>query len=79
MLLLKTILGLRPNWPPVRRTCALEGMLEYWNNGKMGFGILQCWAIGSVRFDNQIKLTKSFQKPIFHHSAIPLFHYRDIN
>jgi hypothetical protein len=31
------------------------GMLEYWNIGKMGFGILRCWVNGKFRFDDEIK------------------------
>ena len=27
------------------------GMLEYWNIGIVGFGILQCWVNGNTRLD----------------------------
>jgi hypothetical protein len=30
-------------------------MLEYWNIGKMGFGILEFWVNGKIRFDDEIK------------------------
>jgi hypothetical protein len=29
------------NWPPACRAYAPEGMLEYWNDGKMGFEIMK--------------------------------------
>jgi hypothetical protein len=30
-------------------------MLEYWNIGKMGFGILECWVNVKIRFEDEIK------------------------
>jgi hypothetical protein len=29
-------------------------MLEYWNIGKMGFEILECWINGKIRLDDEI-------------------------
>ena len=43
------------NWPPARRAYAPEGMLEYWNNGVMGPGIMQYWVNGNIRVDDKIK------------------------
>ena len=31
----------RSNWPPARTAYAPEGMMECWNNGTMGSGIMQ--------------------------------------
>jgi len=50
------------------------GMLEYWNIGKMGFGILECWANGIIVLTIKQKLIISFKKltiPSFHYSIIP--------
>jgi hypothetical protein len=43
-------------------------MLEYWNIGKMGFGILKCWVNGKNRLDDKIKTDNILKKPLFHHS-----------
>ena len=37
------------------RGIAPIGKLEYWNIGKMGFRILECWVNGKIRFDDEIK------------------------
>jgi hypothetical protein len=30
-------------------------MLEYWNSGIMGPGIMECWVKGKIRFDEIFK------------------------
>jgi hypothetical protein len=42
--------------PPLTqvRGFAPIGMLECWNFGKMGFGILSCWVNGNNRLDDRI-------------------------
>jgi len=45
-------------------------MVEYWNIGKMGFGILKCWVYGIIVFTIKLKWVKSFKIP-----TIPSFHY----
>jgi len=32
------------------------GMMEWWNNGTMGFGIMQCWVNGKIYVEDKIKL-----------------------
>jgi hypothetical protein len=51
-------------------------MMEQWNSGAMGSGIMQCWinrpATGGI--DDKFKWLLSFFKtniPAFHHSIIP--------
>jgi len=49
-------------------------MLECWNIGKMGFGILSCWVNGNNRFGDKIKMDNILLKttiPSFHYSIIP--------
>ncbi len=55
-------------------------MLEYWNDGIMGFGQMEYWDIDNVPLDSEVDKEVSF--PIvstFHHSSIALFHVRGIN
>jgi len=52
------------------------GMLEFWNSGIMGSGIMQCWINGPAagRIDDRIKMVNILFKtniPSFHHSIIP--------
>jgi hypothetical protein len=54
-------------------------MLEFWNTGKMGFGIMGEWFIGKTHFDyGNKKPTESLQLnqysifPSFHHSMFPI-------
>jgi hypothetical protein len=44
--------------------------LEYWNIGKIGFGILECWANGIIVLAIKQKWIISFKIP-----TIPSFHY----
>jgi len=47
-------------------------MLECWNNGKMGFGIMGQWFIGKIHFDHKNK--KSIESlQINQYSIIPFF------
>jgi hypothetical protein len=67
-------LGLGPNWPPARRAYALEGMVECWNIGILGLGILSYWLNGNIRLDLNVRTDKILQKPIippFHYSIVP--------
>jgi hypothetical protein len=50
------------------------GMVECWNIGIMGLGILQYWVNSENRHDLKLKWTISFENPVFHRSPIPLFH-----
>ena len=45
------------------------GMLEYWNIGKMGFGILECWVNGIIVLT--IKLKTDDILKITHYSIFP--------
>ena len=50
------------------------GMLECWNSGLMGSGIMQCWINGKIRIHDKIKKANILLKtniPSFHHSIIP--------
>jgi hypothetical protein len=44
-------------------------MLECWNIGKMGFGILGCWINYNCRFDDKIKMDNFLLL-----TTIPSFH-----
>jgi hypothetical protein len=51
-------------------------MMEYWNSGIMGSGIMQCWVDGPATdgIDGKIKMAYILLKtniPAFHHSIIP--------
>ncbi len=51
-------------------------MMEYWNSGIMGFGIMQCWINGPATdgIDDKNKMAYILLKtniPAFHHSIIP--------
>jgi len=51
-------------------------MLEQWNSGIMGSGIMQCWINGLATggIDDKIKMVNFLLKtniPSFHHSIIP--------
>jgi hypothetical protein len=41
---------------PQVRGFAPIGMLEYWNIGKMGFGILECWVNGIIVLTIKLKM-----------------------
>jgi hypothetical protein len=50
------------------------GMLECWNSGIMGSGIMQCWINGKIHINDKIKMANILLKtniPSFHHSIIP--------
>jgi len=48
-------------------------MMECWNSGIMGFGIMEYWADGKICVDEKIKNGYSpFENQ---HSSLPLFHY----
>jgi hypothetical protein len=49
------------------------GMIECWNIGKMGIGVLQYWVIDYFRLDLKVRTDKIFQKP-----TIPSFYYSRI-
>jgi hypothetical protein len=51
-------------------------MLECWNTGIMGIGILQGWVnvLPKAERTKNLKSIISFKKPLFHPSTIPLFH-----
>jgi hypothetical protein len=53
-------------------------MMEQWNSGVMGSGIMQCWINGPATggIDDKIKMAVILLKPIFQRSTIPLFHFR---
>jgi len=51
----------------------LEGILANWNCGKLGFGIMKCWAYGTYRFEEIKNGWYPLKNPPFHHSNIPLF------
>jgi hypothetical protein len=54
------------------RAIAPIGMLECWNNGRVGFGILQSWINGRNRSDDKIdKILSKTTIPTFHYSTIP--------
>jgi len=54
------------------------GMLEYWKYGIMGFGVMVWWFNGKIHLDRNInKWITSAQASTFHHSGIPLFHFRN--
>jgi hypothetical protein len=56
------------------RGCTPIGILECWNNGKMGSGKMGCWVNGKIRFKAIIKMDNILIKtniPVFHHSIIP--------
>jgi hypothetical protein len=51
-------------------------MMEQWNSGIMGPGIMQCWINGHATggIDDKIKMANILLKtniPSFHHSIIP--------
>jgi hypothetical protein len=51
-------------------------MMEQWNSGVMGSGIMQCWINGPATggIDDKIKMAIILLKtniPAFHHSIIP--------
>jgi hypothetical protein len=46
-------------------------MLEYWNNGIMVLGILQCWESDKIRLYINLKWIISFKT---HYSIVPVFH-----
>jgi hypothetical protein len=52
------------------------GMVECWNIGKMGLGILQYCVNDPPKAERtkSLKWIISFENPIFHRSNIPLFH-----
>jgi len=45
-------------------------MVEYWNIGKMGLGVLQYWVNGKIRNVVKFKIDGIHLKP-----TIPSFHY----
>jgi hypothetical protein len=50
-------------------------MVECWNIGKMGLGILQYWVNGPPMAERySLKWIITFENPLFHRSTIPLFH-----
>jgi len=51
------------------------GMLEYWKNGKMGFGKEAQGVMTKFILAKKSEIRQDpSRKPIFHHSNIPLFH-----
>jgi hypothetical protein len=51
-------------------------MMEQWNSGKMGSGIMQCWSNGPATggIDDKIKIANILLEtniPAFHYSIIP--------
>jgi len=62
-------------------------MMEYWNDGILGFGKMAYWVIGKIPLDTEpgsLYIFSFLLKPIplktgsstFHYSIIPLFHAR---
>jgi hypothetical protein len=51
-------MGLRPNWPPVRRTYAPEGMLECWNDGYWSPARLRIFLISYRNSETLIRYLK---------------------
>jgi hypothetical protein len=50
-------------------------MLERWNIGRMGFGILECWVNGPPKSERKIIIEQHpLKSPLFHPSSIPIFH-----
>jgi len=48
--------------------------MKYWNNGLMGFGIMQYWVNGKICFGDK---TKNGEYPFRNqYFSIPLFHIR---
>ncbi len=48
-------------------TCAENGIMEWWNTGKMGFGNSE-----------QIQIGPFYFRSIFHHSKVPMFQYPNL-
>jgi len=49
-------------------------MVECWNNGIMGSGIMQYWVNGKICVDDKIEMANILLKtnlPVFHYSIIP--------
>ncbi|OEU64532.1 MAG: hypothetical protein BBJ57_11625 [Desulfobacterales bacterium PC51MH44] len=49
-------------------------MMECWNNGIMGSGIIQYWVNGKICVDVKFKMANILIKtnlPVFHYSIIP--------
>jgi hypothetical protein len=49
-------------------------MVEWWNIGKLGLGILPYWIDSNIRLDLIVRTDKILQKPnipSFHYSIIP--------
>jgi len=66
-------LSVNKNLAPLRSAI---GLMEQWNSGIMGSGIMQCWIDGSASggIDGNIKMAIILLKtniPAFHHSIIP--------
>jgi hypothetical protein len=50
-------------------------MVECWNIGKLGFGILHYWGNGPPKAERYcLKWIISYETPLFHRSTIPFFH-----
>jgi hypothetical protein len=56
-------------------------MLEYWNDGIMGFGGMGYWDVDKAPLDSEVNKERSIFPLIstFHYSTIPLFHVRGKN
>jgi hypothetical protein len=50
-------------------------MLEYWNDGIMGFGGMGYWDVDKAPLDSEVNKERSIFPliPTFHYSTIPLF------
>jgi len=48
-------------------------MMECWNSGIMGLGMMQCWVDGKIFLDGKIK--NEYLPFKNQHSSIPPFHY----
>ena len=40
-----------------------NGMLERWNIGNIGLGVMECWVNGKIRLDENNNGITSFKKP----------------
>jgi hypothetical protein len=48
-------------------------MMECWNSGRMGLGMMQCWVDGKIFVDGKIK--NEYLPYKNQHSSTPPFHY----
>jgi hypothetical protein len=46
-------------------------MVEYWNTGTMGYGIMRYWENGNICRSHAAKMDNIISNPVFHLSNIP--------